>query len=142
VPGSGGAVGDLVSPAERSEVIAMLSRRAQERDPDIVDGERVPPERAGGLLWSDELAPSLDAGWDQFDSLRPDERQVVEACSSSAWAYERGQPARGELSENLLGPSAGAAGHVHLVNLRGGQEPVLVDARQHLRSDLRERRGG
>jgi hypothetical protein len=63
-------VGYLVAPRQRLALVAVDSRRGDERDPDVVDGQGVLLQRPGGVVARDQFAPGLDSVGDRLS--RPD----------------------------------------------------------------------
>lgn len=64
-------MGDLVAPRERSALVAALAGRPHERDPNVVDGERMGLQRTDGGVWGENLAACLDPVADRLTASAP-----------------------------------------------------------------------
>lgn len=120
-------VGDLVPPRQRSALIPALPCRTDERDADVVDRERVLLQRARGLLGADQLATLLRTVGNRLDGLGAGLGDVPE-LQPTRKSHGRDQPNVMESGEKILRPPLRCIGCVQLVDLAGGQQPMLIDA--------------
>ena len=133
----GGAdrVGDLVAPGQRPELIPALARGLHEGHADVVDGQRVGAQRAGGMPRA--VCAGGPAGVQGLVALVGEE---VDASCAPSGVDEGHQLAFDEASEDVAGPARAGLRGVQVVQLAGGQQPVGGEALHHRPGHRRQRR--
>ena len=133
---------DLVPPGQRAAVIAVaFAGGFDERDPGVVDGERVRAQGARGLRGVRSGAGGARCacrrpGWSSAPWLGED---TTARAAVAPW-HGRRAPRSKSGARMRLGPAQRRRGVCSACIWRGGEQPVLVQALHHLDRDGRAAR--